>query len=195
MAKDSKVFILSASEKKFCLELASKSIKYSLMNDSLFSLRPDEVAGLTENLKRKKACFVTLTNKGVLRGCIGHLASFQPLYKDIIQNAYAAAFSDTRFSPLTAREFSGIEIEVSILTDPKELDFTDFKDLLSKITPKKDGLIIAKGFNTATFLPSVWEEIPKKEDFLSQLCLKAGLGADDWKKSGLKVQVYSAISA
>jgi uncharacterized protein len=193
VVKDKKEFVLTSGEKKICVELASKSIKYSLMNDGLFSLRPDEVAALSENLKRKKACFVTLTNKGELRGCMGHLISFQPLYKDIIQNAYTAAFSDTRFSQLSAREFSEINIEVSILTDPKELDFIDSKDLLSKITPKKDGIIITKGFNTATFLPSVWADLPKKEAFLSQLCLKAGLLQDDWKKSGLKVQVYSAI--
>jgi len=195
MAKEKKVFTLSESEKALCVELAKKSIKHSLVHEGHFSLRPEEAASLPESLKKKKACFVTLNLGKELRGCIGHLNPIQPLYRDIIDNAYAAAFSDPRFEPLGMKEFSGLNIEVSVLTDPVDLEFADWRDLLAKIVPGVDGLIISKGWNTATFLPSVWKELSKKEDFLSHLCQKAGLAADEWKKPGLKVQKYGAIKA
>ncbi|MEI7961729.1 MAG: AmmeMemoRadiSam system protein A [archaeon] len=195
MVKKIENFSLSAEEKKLCVELAKRSIRHSLMNETPFSLAISEVTNLPESLKKKKACFVTLTKSKELRGCMGHLNAILPLYKDIIDNAFAAAFSDPRFDPLSAKEFSQIKVEVSVLTTPTDFEFKDSGELLKGIVPGEDGLIIAKGWNTATFLPSVWDELPKKEDFLSNLCIKAGLTAEDWKKPGLKVQKYKAIKA
>ena len=195
MVKKVENFSLSTDEKKFCVELAKRSIRHSLMNESPFSLAVSEVTHLPEPLKKKKASFVTLTKSGELRGCMGHLNAILPLYKDIIDNAFAAAFSDPRFEPLSAKEFSQINVEVSVLTTPVDFEFKDSAELLKSLVVGEDGLIISKGWNTATFLPSVWDELPKKEDFLSHLCIKAGLSADDWKKPGLKVQKYKAIKA
>jgi AmmeMemoRadiSam system protein A len=188
-------FDLNAKEKRFCVELARKSISFSLQNEGLMKLSPEEEMNVPKKLLENKACFVTLKINNELRGCIGHLAAIQPLYLDIIENAFAAAFSDPRFPPLHGREFSKLKIEVSVLTDPFEFEFKDANELLKGIVIGKDGLIIRKGYANATFLPSVWEEIKSKEEFLSHLCMKAGLRADEWKFPGLKVQKYYAIKA
>jgi uncharacterized protein len=188
----SQLYSLNTKEKNFCLKIARDSIRYFLENEKMLVL---EGIKIPEKLFEQKACFVTLTVDGELRGCIGHLESSQPLFREIIQNAFLAAMEDNRFSPLTKKEFGSIKIEVSILTDALEISFSDPKDLLTKITPKKDGLIIKKGHYGATFLPSVWEQIKKKEDFISQLCLKAGLDFDDWTKKGMKVYKYETIKA
>ena len=126
-------------------------------------------------LAQKGAAFVTIQERGSLRGCIGSIIAHRPLIDDIIENAKAAAFSDPRFPPLTPKEFENITIEVSLLTTPKPLEYSDIDDLKSKIVPKEDGVILKYGLNQATFLPQVWEELPKFEDFFAHLCVKAGL--------------------
>ena len=193
--KSKKEFDLTKSEKDFCIKLARESIEFSLKNEGILKLKEHELNVLPENLLEKKACFVTLTINKKLRGCIGHLNAVQPLYKDIIENAYSAAFSDPRFDSLNENEFSSVKIEVSILTEPENLKYTDSNDLLKKIVKGKDGLIISKGYHSATFLPSVWEEIDSKEEFLSHLCLKAGLLQEEWKLPNLKVKRYYSIKA
>jgi AmmeMemoRadiSam system protein A len=188
-------FDLNAKEKKFCVELARKSISFSLQNEGVLELDREEQFHLPKNLLEKKACFVTLKINNTLRGCIGHLVAIQPLYLDIIENAFSAAFSDPRFPPLHGKEFSKLKIEVSVLTDPFDFEFKDANELLKGLVVGKDGLIIRKGYANATFLPSVWQEIKSKEEFLSHLCMKAGLRPDEWKFPGLKVQKYYAIKA
>jgi len=128
-------------------------------------------------LKEKGAVFVTLT-KGKneqLRGCIGSLEAWRPLYKDVISNARSAALEDDRFPPLKKEEFSQIKVEVSVLSKPKEIDYTDESDLKKKITPRKDGVILRHWLHRATYLPQVWEELPTFESFFSSLCQKAKL--------------------
>jgi len=188
-------FELSDSEKEFCVNLAKKSINFSLKNRGLLQLPEKEVSSLSKKFLEKKACFVTLMINKNLRGCIGHITAIQPLFKDIIENARLAAFSDPRFNPLNGTEFNSITIEVSILTNPIDLEYSDSSDLLKKIVKGKDGLIISKGYNSATFLPSVWDEINSKEEFLSHLCLKAGLLPNEWKLSHLRVKRYHSIKA
>jgi AmmeMemoRadiSam system protein A len=134
--------------------------------------------------------FVTLKISQKLRGCIGHLVGYTSLKKGIQENAVNAAFRDPRFSPLTAEELSLINIEVSVLSDPKPLEFTDAEDLLSKLRPHVDGVIIRKEVASSTFLPQVWEHLPNSKDFLSQLCLKAGLSSNAWRKEQLVVSTY-----
>jgi len=185
-------FSPSDTDKKFCITLARKSIEYYLK--SHVSLWVDEEV-MPKKLKEKKACFVTITIDSRLRGCIGHLKAIQELYLDIIENATSSAFSDPRFPKLKQEELSKIKVEVSILTDPTPLTYTDSADLLKKIKVGKDGLIIKKGYNSATFLPSVWEQIPLKENFLSHLCVKAGLDVNEWRSGSLKVEKYEAIKA
>ncbi|MFA5993308.1 MAG: AmmeMemoRadiSam system protein A [Candidatus Pacearchaeota archaeon] len=139
-----------------------------------------------EEYKEKRACFVTLTNKSNndLRGCIGSLIARQELWKDVQENALNAAFRDPRFTPLSESELDKIKLEVSILSPSKKLEYKDEKDLLNKINHKM-GLVLKKGFYSATFLPQVWSQLPEKIEFLQHLSLKAGLNKDAWKTADI----------
>ena len=134
--------------------------------------------------------FVTLKIKGQLRGCIGNLTSTETVLEGVKRNAVNAAFHDPRFSPLTAEEFDLTEIEVSILTEPRPLEYRDGEDLIQKLRVRVDGVIIRKGHASATFLPQVWEQLPRPNQFLSHLCMKAGLPSDAWKDQELDVLTY-----
>ena len=141
----------------------------------------------------QKRCgtFVTITTKSdKLRGCIGNLTSKLTVAEGIKRNSIGAAFSDPRFPPLKASELDDIHISVSILTQPRLLDYSHSADLIAKLRVNEDGVIIRKANASATFLPQVWEQLPAPEKFLTHLCLKAGLPADAWRKSGLKVWTY-----
>jgi uncharacterized protein len=138
------------------------------------------IGTLPDELKEKRATFVTLTIGGQLRGCIGMLEACRPLAEDVAENACAAAFEDPRFAPLTEREFEKLEIHISVLSPPEEMSFVSEEDVLSQIRPGIDGLIFQEGFHRGTFLPSVWEELSHKEQFWAHLKLKAGLPADYW---------------
>ncbi len=132
-------------------------------------------------LKNDGASFVTLTQNGKLRGCIGSLQANRPLIEDIISNAKNAAFRDPRFSKLTRDELDITDIEVSVLTQPKLLEYKDTQDLKNKIKPNVDGVILQLNSNQATFLPQVWEELPEFESFFGHLLNKAGLPMDSFK--------------
>jgi AmmeMemoRadiSam system protein A len=145
-----------------------------------------------ENWKKKGASFVTLEVSPThrLRGCIGSVLPHRPLYKDVIHNAIAAATSDPRFLPVRPEELPEIKIKVSVLSYPRELSYENPQDLLDKLQPFKDGVILRYGDHQATFLPDVWEQIPDKKEFLSHLCLKAGLPADCWLRYPVQVYIY-----
>jgi len=143
---------------------------------------------IKKNFSEKKACFVTLTENEDLRGCVGSLEARQELWKDVVENSINAAFNDSRFSELTCEELKKIKIEISVLSVPKKISFASSEELKKKITGK--GVIIKKGFASATYLPQVWEEISDKEEFLSSLCEKAGLSLSAWKEKGLEVWIY-----
>jgi len=126
-------------------------------------------------LKNKQATFVTLTIDGQLRGCIGSIIPHRSLLNDIVSNAKSAAFGDPRFLPLTLEEFKKVKIEVSLLTVPKFLEYSDIDDLRSKIRLGIDGVILQCDGKQATFLPQVWEELNSFDLFFAHLCLKASL--------------------
>ncbi|BBG64887.1 uncharacterized ACR [Hydrogenimonas sp.] len=126
-------------------------------------------------LLEKQATFVTLSINGQLRGCIGSIIPHRPLIEDLIANARAAAFEDPRFPSLSAEEFQNVDIEVSLLTVPEQLEYSDIEDLRRKIVPGKDGVILQLDGRQATFLPQVWEELNDFDLFFAHLCLKAGL--------------------
>lgn len=128
-------------------------------------------------LEEDGAVFVTINTEPneQLRGCIGSLQAYRPLYKDIISNAQSAALRDPRFTPLTLKELKYVTIEVSILSEPKTLKYSDVKDLENKVIPFQDGIVLKHDGNHATYLPQVWEQLPKFDDFFSSLCMKAGL--------------------
>lgn len=125
-------------------------------------------------LNEDGACFVTLNYQKQLRGCIGSIVAHQTLMEDLVSNAVSAAFADPRFSPLGVEELDGLTLEVSVLTAPEVLAYQDYNDLLTKLVPNKDGLILQYGGYQGTFLPQVWEQLPTSEQFLEHLSYKAG---------------------
>ncbi|MDR0594143.1 MAG: AmmeMemoRadiSam system protein A [Bifidobacteriaceae bacterium] len=126
------------------------------------------------------AAFVTLTQAGELRGCIGSLEAHRPLGLDVQLNAVDAALGDPRFEPLQPAELGRTDIEVSVLSVPEPVEFADRKDLLGQLRPGRDGLILAAAGRRGTFLPQVWEQLPTPEVFLSHLVRKAGLPGRYW---------------
>ena len=128
--------------------------------------------------------------RGELRGCIGNIIPRQPLHQAIMENARAAALNDYRFEPVKPAELADLEIEVSVLTEPKSLSFTSPDDLLGKLRPNQDGVILKMGFRSATFLSQVWEKIPDKTTFLNHLAQKAGCASGAWRDPGPKVDIY-----
>ncbi|MCK9491661.1 MAG: AmmeMemoRadiSam system protein A [Sulfurimonas sp.] len=125
-------------------------------------------------LSQKRASFVTLHKRGALRGCIGSIIAHRSLYDDIVSNTLMSAFRDSRFSPLKEDELSELSIEVSILSNPKEIEYSSYEELVKKITPNEDGLILEFDSYHGTFLPQVWQQLPKTKDFLEHLSFKAG---------------------
>jgi len=126
-------------------------------------------------LRQAGATFVTLTLDGQLRGCIGSLSAERPLGEDVAENAHAAAFRDPRFPALSREEWPRVQVEVSLLSAPKPLRFADEAELFDLIRAGEDGIILEHGMNRATYLPQVWESLPDKRQFLSELMRKAGL--------------------
>lgn len=149
---------------------------------------------LSEPLSKLGASFVTLTLDETLKGCIGALEARMPLAEDVRQHAYAAALHDIRFPPVSSDEVGSIMIEISVLSQPKELVYDNADELLSTLRPGTDGVIISEGEKRATFLPQVWERIPSPSMFLSMLCEKAGLHADRWSTGKPSVQIYEVES-
>jgi len=144
-----------------------------------FGLPPQPVTPMPE-LAALGASFVTLTQNGQLRGCIGSLQAQRPLANDVAENAFAAAFRDQRFPPLSEQELSRTRVEVSLLTAAEPFPVRSEEDALTRLRPGIDGLILSYGRRRATFLPQVWESLPEPRQFIAQLKLKAGLAADFW---------------
>lgn len=169
--------LLDPSQRLTLLRLARQSIAYGL--DRGRSL-PVDLSDYSGALTEERAAFVTLHTKRALRGCIGHLQAIQSLVQDVSENAFAAAFRDPRFPPLTRSELVETEISISVLTPPQLLSFTSEEELLQIIEPDRDGLILEAGAARGTFLPTVWENLPDPRDFLRHLKTKAGLPPDHW---------------
>lgn len=154
-----------------------------------FGLAPQPVAEQPA-WRQPGASFVTLTQGGELRGCIGSLEAWRPLAEDVAANARAAAFRDPRFEPLTAGELAHTRIEVSLLAPAEPLPCRDEAEAMARLRPHIDGVILSAGRHRATFLPQVWEQLPAPAAFLAQLKRKAGLAADYWG-SDLRLERYT----
>jgi MEMO1 family protein len=165
----------------FLLKLARQSLEASVKGEK--TLTPQDIP---ETVKENRGCFVTLTENGDLRGCIGYIEPIAPLYKAVIENAANAALSDPRFPRVTPQELSSIKVEVSVLTRPVPLEYRDPQDLLSRLVPGVDGVILQSGPYQSTFLPQVWEQLPDKVEFLEHLSRKGGMPADGWKTANVK---------
>ena len=146
-------------------------------------------------LTQEAASFVTITIDGKLRGCIGSLYGSRPLGQDLMVNALKAACEDSRFKPMTLEELAQAKLEISVLHSYQLLKCSSEFEMLGKLQPNKHGVIIQKANQRATFLPQVWEQIPNKINFLSQLCKKGGFSQDAWRnqKERLQVITYEVI--
>jgi AmmeMemoRadiSam system protein A len=172
---------VSDNDKKFFLALGRAAL-VAAVEGHTFAV-PEDIPALG---KEKSGCFVTLTINGTLRGCIGYIEGIKPLAEAIADNARNAALKDPRFSPVTPEELLSVRMEISVLSQPQPLLYRDAEDLLAKITPFRDGIIMQKGYHQSTFLPQVWEQLPDRISFLEHLALKAGLGKNDWKSAEYK---------
>jgi MEMO1 family protein len=141
-------------------------------------------------LREELASFVTLKINNRLRGCIGSLQAQRPLFADVMHNSLSAAFKDPRFKPLTVEELSLIDIHISVLSPPETIEIDSRQALLDRLRPGIDGLILEDGEHRSTYLPSVWEQIPDPEDFVSALRAKAGLPREGWSDT-MQVSLYT----
>jgi AmmeMemoRadiSam system protein A len=179
--------LLKDEEKKILLKLARQSIELAVGGHPPPRL---VIEDYSPNLKEQGASFVTLTENGDLRGCIGALEPYQPLVQDVCEHAVAAALDDFRFAPVTQNEVSRLVIEISRLTVPQPLQYEHPQDLPNRLKAGSDGVILRDGIRRATFLPQVWEKLPDPVEFLSHLCQKMGAPADLWKRKLLQVFTY-----
>ncbi|PPD03525.1 MAG: AMMECR1 domain-containing protein [Methylobacter sp.] len=168
---------LTELNQNLLLSVARQAIEHGLTTGKPPAL--DE-ADYPDELKHRRATFVTLEIGGQLRGCIGSLEARTPLVADIAHNAYGAAFKDPRFPPLQAEEYSKLHIHLSILSPDQPMTFRSEQDLLQQLRPGIDGLILQEGRHRATFLPSVWTSLASPKQFLQHLKQKAGLPPDYW---------------
>lgn len=172
------------------IEVARASIETGLRTGR--PLAPDPLA-YPEPLRAVRASFVTLHREGGLRGCIGGLVALRPLVADVAEHAFAAAFRDPRFPPLSAHELGGLDVHVSILSPLEPLAFASEEDLVAQLRPGVDGLVLEAAGRRGTFLPAVWEAVPEPREFLRELKRKAGLAPDFWS-GAVRVQRYTVES-
>lgn len=161
---------------KYCSQFIIDMVK--IVINSAFERNKNITINYPQIFDEYGACFVTLEKEDRLRGCIGSIIAHQPLVNDLVNNAKNAAFKDYRFKPVSQDEVKDLKVAISILTHPEKIEFKSEKDLLKKISAKKDGIIIKDGNHQAVYLPSVWEQLPEKSEFLNSLKVKAGLSED-----------------
>ncbi len=175
---------LDESQRKMLLDLARASLRNSAEGNP--QLPPDD----SPDRMLPRGCFVTLTKNGALRGCIGEIAARQPLCRAVVETCRAAALWDPRFPPVGPDEVDQINIEISVLTEPRPVSFDSPDELLAKIKPHSDGVILRRNSRAATFLPQVWDQVQGKEDFFNHLAIKAGWPPDAWREPGTEVLTY-----
>lgn len=174
---------------KFLLGLARQTLVDYFKTGEKIRLKDSQVPD--KALCKKAATFVTLTEKGDLRGCIGSLIPKKKLYEDVINNALMAGFGDPRFMPISKDEITKVKIEISILSAAKPYQHNSINELLDQIEIGKHGIVLQQNFFQATFLPQVWDDIPDKKQFLEALSQKAGLSKDAWKNPDTEIFYYT----
>jgi len=180
---------MEPKDRKFLLDLARRTLTAVAANSAPPSTGVS-AGDLSPRLTEAKGCFVTLTEQGVLRGCIGNILPQGALYQAIVDNTRNAAMRDPRFPPVRPGEVKGIKIEISVLTEPQPLSFNSPEDLLNKLKSGQDGVVLQIASNRATFLPQVWEKLPDKVQFLNELAQKAGCAPGDWRGKNVSVSIY-----
>lgn len=179
-----------SEQRRALLRLALASIRHGLTDGRPARPHLDAYPPL---LHEPRAAFVTLHRAGALRGCIGSLEAEQPLVLEVADKAFAAAFRDPRFPALQAGELTDLALDISVLSPPEPLPVASEAELLKALRPGRDGLILSERGRRATFLPSVWEQLPQPADFLAHLKRKAGLAANHWSED-LRLERYESES-
>ena len=169
-----------SSRESSLLDVARRSIEYGVATGEMLQT---DVNDFPAPLRELRATFVTLHRDGELRGCMGTLDACRPLVSDIAHNAHAAAFRDPRFPPLPKAELDDLEIHLSILSPLEPLPVANESDLLRKLRPGIDGLVLRDQTHRGTFLPSVWESLREPAEFVRHLKDKAGLPTVDWSET------------
>ena|SRR5471032_332077 len=176
--------MLNELQRQTLLALARRAIAAAFQGTPLEV--DDEV--LDEDLRRPAGTFVTLhAGQRQLRGCIGSVEAYEPLFQSVTSNAVNAAFRDPRFMPLTPSELPKVSFEISVLTPFQQVENVD------EIVPGRDGLLIRRGRNVGLLLPQVAAEYGwDRETFLSQTCVKAGLPPSSWRDPQTRIERFSA---
>lgn len=178
---------LTATDQRQLLELTRSAITAFFSTGSTPAV---DSALFSQRLHQPGACFVTLTKHGRLRGCIGNVVARDPLWQSVMNNAVGAAFRDTRFAPLERSELPEVRVEISVLSEPQRLDVRAPEQLLTRLRPGVDGVVLKADGKSATYLPQVWEKLPTTEDFLDSLARKAGLPSGAWREPDASVLTY-----
>lgn len=158
-----------------------------------------------EWLDQPGASFVTLhlrdaprrstTSGRRLRGCIGTISAYRSIAEDVRGNARNAAFRDPRFDPVSPEEYADLELEVSLLSPMEPVECRDEDELIEVLRPGTDGVLLEAGDRRGTFLPQVWDQLPRPRDFVTHLKAKAGVGGrrwdSDWRVSRYTVTAWS----
>lgn len=181
---------LGKGDRQTLLQVATNAITHVLVHHASVNIDPRCYSKL---LQEERATFVTLEISEQLRGCIGTLNARQALVLDVAANACAAAFNDHRFPRLGRSELGQVVIHISVLGPSEPVQFETQQELLEKIRPGVDGLILSEGSRRGTFLPSVWDQVSSPVEFVHHLKIKAGLPADYWSDS-IRVERYTTES-
>lgn len=179
---------LSQEEKDYLLKLVRQTLDEYYKTGKILKVSEADVPA---RLKASQGVFVTLTENGNLRGCIGYIEPVESIYQSVIDNAVSAAVNDPRFMPVTKDELKDIKIEISVLSVPQVLD-VPAKSRLTTLRPLVDGVVLEEGNKRSTYLPQVWEELADPEEFLSSLCQKGGFTKNCWTKEEIKLYTYQA---
>lgn len=180
----------NTEQREQLLSIALQSIRHGL---ALGSQLATQYQDINEALLEHRCCFVTLRINSSLRGCMGSIQANEALIDNVISNAYNAAFNDPRFSPLQADELTELSIHISVLSPSQPLRFSSERELLPQLRPGIDGLVLRENNHCATFLPSVWDQLPEPDDFLGHLKKKAGLSEHYWSNT-LSIERYTVES-
>lgn len=178
--------MFTAIQRQQLLAIANDAIYHGCETNQPIAIDHSNYSG---QLLEHRACFITVSNDGVLRGCMGSLAAKEPLIDNVAANTFKAAFKDPRFDQLDERELGFIDVEIAVLSNTVAIEFDDEEDLIRQLRPNIDGIAINEGELSATFLPKTWQQLPDGEEFLRQLKLKAGLAEDYWSDT-IRVERY-----
>ncbi|MGL6314062.1 AmmeMemoRadiSam system protein A [Vibrio sp. WXL103] len=170
----------TTKELKILLEVARQTIDCYIKGSTLSKLKASDYPA---SLLRKGACFVSLHVDGDLQGCIGTTQAQVPLIMEVQRKTWAACCQDRRFTPLQAHQLKGLEVEVSVLSEPEPLDVASEAELLKYLAIHRSGLTLSEGPRRALFLPQVWQQLPEPTQFLSHLKHKGGWPQDYWSET------------